>query len=687
MNRFFLAFSLFLAMPMLLCAQEAVPAELTVELHPAGKEWFSHNEAIELRLNRPLTAAEGRLGVVIGSTDVSALFRPIPEGYRYSPQVMPLPSGETEMIVYLVGEGNQWQEKTRFPLRVLTPHGFQKKEFHPKFDIGIKAQVAEDHSPDSNAPPRETFEDLTAQFDLQGEHVHENFTMRSQFNVIGVTNQPEALRFGTEGEDAPKVDLSSYSFQFQHRDSLFTVGHLSYGSNRHLLNGFGSRGAMFNQKLANRLDFALVAMNGTSIVGWDNIVGLNETKHQFLAGTVGVEFLKRQGGLRLETTVMDGSVLPLANFNQGVVNDAEESTGLGFRLLGSDPANRFRVEAGFARSKFTNPEDPTLSQGAGIVPVQEENKNARYADISYDLLQNHPMGQNRTATLTVAYRYENVDPLFRSTGGFAQADFLSNTVEATASLANVGLQFTHNWSEDNLDDIPTILKTKTSRYAFNAAAPLTSLFSKPEAPNPWLPQVSFAYDNTHQFGTNMPVDFTETNVPDQVSELYTAGANWQATKVNAGYQFSRSFQDNRQLGRENADLLNYTNAFSFGVTPHPAFNAGVDFNLERAENKESDRVDKLRRYGFRIGWNTTSTSTLSVFLSQSHGEDDAQTSENDNFQSDVQWSLRIDLHKHIQTQFFVRYSNSDSSSRDRVFSFNQDLESWSINTGINITVL
>ncbi len=102
-----------------------------------------------------------------------------------------------------------------------------------------------------------------------------------------------------------------------------SLGHISQGTQRHLISGFGSRGVSLGLGFGPWGDFAVAVMNGSSIVGWDNFMGLNRTEHQVTSASLGIDFLaKLPGRLRLETTLMNGSLLPLSDFNQGVINDA-----------------------------------------------------------------------------------------------------------------------------------------------------------------------------------------------------------------------------------------------------------------------------------------------------------------------------------------------------------------------------
>jgi hypothetical protein len=90
-----------------------------------GDGWVRSDSAIVLTLNRALTSGDGRLRVLIGSTDVTALLDGLGTGtvLRYRARLVQLQAGQTEVVVYGV-RGREWTELSRLPIRVLTPSGF-----------------------------------------------------------------------------------------------------------------------------------------------------------------------------------------------------------------------------------------------------------------------------------------------------------------------------------------------------------------------------------------------------------------------------------------------------------------------------------------------------------------------------------------------------------------------------------
>ncbi len=271
--------------------------ELTIAADFVTKASVSPNEQIGLTINRPLSPAEGRLAILIGHTDATNLFAATANGLSYTPNLIPLPVGETQVSVYLVSPGDEWRQVAQFPLRVAEQQAIAQPQadspaalpaaveavarrfvLTPALTLGFKSQAAETHFPETNRPERPTFNDFTLQGSLKTEAKRGWFDMQNQFDVAGSSFRNEALRFGQLGNAAPKIDLSSYLMQFQLGRTNLQVGQISYGSNRLLMNSYSSRGLMFTLPLGKRTDFSVSAMNGSSIVGWGNFFGLNRRK-------------------------------------------------------------------------------------------------------------------------------------------------------------------------------------------------------------------------------------------------------------------------------------------------------------------------------------------------------------------------------------------------------------------------
>ncbi len=692
----------------LICPSLLAQDALTITPSFAGKESVAPTELLEFKLSRALK--DEKIAVVIGTTDVTNLLTSKADSVSYLPTPFALPVGETEVTIYLVTNNDEWKALAHFSLRVATnptvavaptdataqPEAAvtRKMKFTPSMTLGFKSQAAETHFPDTNKPERPTFLDTTLQASLKGEMKRDKFSSEMQFDIAGSSFRKEALRFGVLGDAAPRTDLANYLMQFNVGRSRLNTGHTSFGSNRHLINSFASRGLTLTVPVGQRDEFSVAALNGSSIVGFGNFFGLNNRNHQVFSAAWGHEFLKeRPGGLRTEVSFMDGSLLPQTGVNQGAITDAEKSQGYGFRLIASDKTGRAKFDGGFTRSRFTNPPDPLLNQGRQTVQVQETTRNAEFIDASFDILKDIAVTKSKKATLTAAYHHERVDPLFRSVAASTQADRFSNQWDVTGNLDQLNITLTHQRFNDNLADIPSILKSLTRRSAASINAPLQAFIGKADKPSPLLPRVGFTYDRVHQYGAAIPVnggfDVDLSTVPNQLSINQAFTAEWQFTKFRTGYRFNRSSQDNRQTGRESADLYNTINGVTFGYTPNQKVDLSFDVNSERARNAENNRSDQTWRFGFNANLQVTKNTALSATLSTLNAFDLGQISDNFTNEFNAQWTWKFlagqKQFKKFSGQFFIRYANFFVRTIDRSFDTNNLTKSQTLNVGVNFT--
>ena len=692
-------------------------SEITVGSNFVGTAGVAASTPLDIVLSRPLQPSDGRLAVFIGLTDVTSLLVETTNGVRYAPSVLPLPAGPSEVAVYLVSVGGEWKKIANLPLSVADPvaaitgaptldpasgapaaPASRRRErsgpkVKPNLTVGLKSQPAETHFPDTARPPRTTFADATLQGDLQTSWTLPGFDMQNQFQVVGSSFRSEALRFAQRGESAPKVDLSSYLVSVQMGKARLLAGHVTFGSSRHLINAFGTRGVSLTVPLRSWVDFSLAALNGTSIVGWDNFLGVANRQHQIVSGILGFELIpKRPGGTRVELSILDGSLLPLAGFNQGVITDTEKSRGQSARFIATDKAQRIRIEGGYTRSLFDNPVDPLLTLGQDVVPVRETSRNARYADVTVDILQNRRIGKTNTLNLSVTYRHEQVDPLFRSVAAFTQADRIQHQAEINSSIGPVNILVSHLRFHNNLDDVASVLTILTRRDALAAAVPFSTLFGQAGKSSRWWPTLSYTIDQTHAAGRPYSVltGFDSVSqVPDQMSTNQNANLEWQVQRFRWGYRFNRSFQDNRQSGRDLADLRNLVSGFSFGVNARSNLDLTYELNAEGARNFELDQTNRLWRSSVNINWRMTKQAALVAILSGTTSGDLKQLNRSRNGEVDLQWSYRLGYSKgewnRVQTQVSIRYANRYSRISDALFGFNNFTRFQTLNVNLTFT--
>jgi hypothetical protein len=468
---------------------------------------------------------------------------------------------------------------------------------------------------------------------------------------------------------------------------MLRAGDVSHGNHRLLNRQFSSRGLLTSLTYGERVDLSVAAMNGTRVVGWRNPLGLNEPDHRIVSGSLGIEFLKkRPGAFRLEGSVLNGSVLPLTNFNQGGIPDAEKSRGGGLRLLAG--TQRFRLEAGYAGSRYTNPFDPNLALGDDLVPVREETRYAHYAQVSAGILQNAPLARNLPVSLQAVYRRERVDPLYRTVAAYVQSDNLHNVFELQGSLAAVSFQLSHSRTEDNLDEIPSILKTLTRQHSAFVGVPLRTLARG----SVLLPVISYGFNRTHQFGDALPENggFSPSHVPDQMNRIHNLDLSWQGIRWVVSSRFSSAFQDNRQPDRENADFLNQSGSLGLNFDPSLRLSLGLDVSLDRTKNRAEDRIDYTRRIGFRGSLRPVDPILFSGTVAPTLTRNDANTtrSTNINYSFEGAWSFQLGsrLLWPARGQVFVRYARQALRYTDTLFAIHSENRVWSLDTGVTLTL-
>jgi hypothetical protein len=668
--------------------------DVTITAGFPPERYLPSNTPIELRLNRAMSAAEGRLALFVDTTDVTALFTATPEKLVYQGERYPLPAGDHTIVAWLVSPEGSWKEVGRFPFKAVSRRGFSKASITPTADLTEKGQLTESHRPDQNAPGRSTFQDGTMQMTIRTDHERPGLAIHSEGQITGVTFRNEALRFGEKRNNAPLIDLSTYRVDVRRGSTVLSVGHLGYGSLRHLVNGFSSRGVALKLGEGKTFSFQLAVLNGSNIVGWDNFLGLGRDQHRMVGATIGAELIpSRPGGLRVETTLFSGSLLPLSGFNQGSVQTAEKSRGGGIRVQTTLPNQRLTVDAGFTGSRFLEARDEEVEGGLAVTPIPSRTRRANYVDASLVLLQSRALGKRKTITnLSLNVHHERIEPLFRSVGVSLQSDLQSDSVDLSWGLGPFTTQLAHTWTHDNLAGIATILTTRTQRSALTIGAPLAAVFGASGRRASILPLVAIQLDQTHQRGSGLPPnsDFEPVHLPDQLSTNGLASLSWQLGRFQLGVRAGKTFQDNRQTGRERADFDTATNAITLGFAASQRLNLSFDASREENGSKEDGRRDRRNRFGSNLSWTIFGQTAIAGNISHTLGDNNLRTSS----QRGTEGFLELASGFHLsggaaqkrQGRVFVRFSDRRARSNDLVFGTRSDNQGGAVTSGLTFSL-
>lgn len=642
------------------------------------------DELIEMTLERALTADE-RLAVVIGALDVSQMTDVLGTRVRYRPAGHALPSGDSEISVYVVRDG-KWTLAAKLPIKVRNRLGLDEGRVLPVIDLSSAGQLKEGGTSPA-ASGRTTYQDLTIRTGVQSTLTRDAWRVGIDANTVGVNREEQRLQYGTLQSSAPAVDLADYKVELTRGATRVQIGNISTSDQKLLLDGFSARGISGALPIGTRTSVHANVLAGSNEVGWSHALGVNRSAHRLASARVAFELNpSRPGAFHLDVTGLDGAVLPIANYNQGSVTDAEESTGWGSQVLLSNPSERLRFSGGLARSRFTNPADRLLSGDSVTVAVRPTTRTARFGEVSVQLLKGRKLTDSTTIDMTAVLRHERVDPLYRSLGANTQADVQANTGELNAAVGPLALAGRLGRSGDNLAKVSSILTTTTAQSSMTAAVPLNAVIGPRGA---WyLPQLSLAREATHQYGDGVPTngEFTEADVPDQASVNSTASLEWTRNTATFGYRLNKSSQDNQQPGRETADISGTVHALTAGYAPSERLNLTLETSRESQHFTETDARQQLSRVAALARFKLGTLTELSSNVSRSSSKDPAAGVTRNNTELQLEATRAFTLYRLIdgqpQGRVFVRFARVLASETPQFAGaiLSRDLR-WTINAG------
>ncbi|MBW7934234.1 MAG: hypothetical protein H3C62_11665 [Gemmatimonadaceae bacterium] len=669
------------------------PGDSTITVAPTfGADRFvSARESIALTLSRVPAGSEGRIAVFVGTSDLTSLFERDGSRLVFRANGVELPSGESEVKVYLVA-GTNWSELSRLPLRVLTPRGFEQATLKPTVELRNTGQVAEGVSGTASASARPTYQILGSTIGLETSHVRDGYRLTSSTHLLGANERPNALRFGELGDKASRVDLADYAIRLESKHVALSLGQVTAGMNRHLINGFASRGVTAVVG-GSRLSWSVGLENGTSIVGTDNITGLDDSNHRVLASGLSYEVLAaRPGALHLDATVLHGSLRAASGFTQSGVIAADQSDGYGVQIAASSPLQRLKFSAGLASSSSKYAADATINSGGSIVPSRAHRKAAQYAELSAGLLQDRRVFRTIPVTMNMSVRHERVEPLYRSVGAYVQSDIERNAVDVVGNVDVLSVQGSYARTGDNLDRIASLLTTRSRLSTLTMGAPLAALLRVTQHAT-LLPTLSYALQGMHQFGAGIPSGglYTASDIPDQMNVVHDVGVQWQVKQWQVGYRLNASRQDNRAPGHGGEDLAAQTHAITVAGAVGATLTLGLDLGLERQENKQFSQVSHVRRAGLTGTWRVKPLTTLDGALSLSRTEDPGGGSNThvSSLQAGIAQGIRLwhAADGSPRGQAFLRFARYSTELINLSNSFappSQQSGTWTVSSGLSL---
>lgn len=253
-----------------------------------------------------------------------------------------------------------------------------------------------------------------------------------------------------------------------------------------------------------------------------------------------------------------------------------------------------------------------------------------------------------------------------------------NQATLSAQLGDfVNAELLYGEAEDNLDDIATILKTKTYQRTANLNISLPALFGDPEAETSFWPTFGYAFDRVQQFADNIPInsgfDPDSGHLPDQVSLLHDAELNWFFESWDFGYRFSFSDQDNRQVGRADDDFRNYGHTVSIGLRLLEDLSVGLSAGRERNDELNSGLRGYTDRGGVDLLWQFARRWAFSGSYTLARVHDSFDNGDDRDFAAFAQLSRTFELplgSYRLPGQIFVSFSQTEPDSQNNLFGIN-----------------
>ncbi len=679
-----------------------------------------------LRVKVDLFNLNQPIAVFLGDIDVTAKIKIEGQELVYQSNLLPLPVGEQPLTIYLTKSADNWETLATFLIKVepavaqsptlpdkdstapgkdstapSSPSETAKSSDNiftvkPKFTANLKSQLFEKRTADAGASQRPSALDLSFTGGLASKYKSGSTTIEGNFNVIGSTFLPDALRFNQLQGRASQFDLSEYIVDLTDTGNKFSIGHVCVGNHPLLFNNLCTRGLAGKVQLNDFADISVGRISTTKVVGFENILGVERSANTLTGASLGLQVMNNAAdGVRLETTLFGGSRLPEAGFDVGEVVDAEESNGIGWRLTGTNDTGRWKADAGFARSTFANitANDPQLTGGLNIAPLQPVTKNAWYAETNYELLKDLPLDAKRKLSLNANLRVEQADPQFGTIGATVNADRLQTQYGLNATIAGATVQLQQTNFEDNIVNVPNLLKTKNRSTIVGLTFPLQSFL---EIKSPFLPTVSYNYQQTSQLGSiaaaqNGGFNLT-SQIPDLSSAIHKLGLSWDTPEIIFNYKFSSAVDDNRQLGRENADFRRINHQVSVDLKPSPQLRFNLGYNFTNSLNVEQNLTRFTNSPTIGASWDFKPDTTLAFNYNRSNDTDSrGQSSTDENgLELLLTWNFRSnflvggasqDENRENPGSVFLRYGRQSAQNRSGIINTDKTIDV--INTGIS----
>lgn len=633
--------------------------------------------------------------VLLGDSDITSLFEYKNQHLKFAGGI-PLPAGENQLTISQLIDG-EWQEIGNTPLSVMTTDGFKQAEWTPTLELNVNSQLDERVTGDATRSERPSFTDVTASIGLSSHHEKDNFSIDSNINLFAVSNREQAIQYGNKLNQASKWDVADYSVSMINGNHFVQVGHTSYGNNSLLIDNLSRRGISWQYQNENELTFNGAILSGTDIVGYNNFLGLADHSKQFV-NTLGFgfnTFTQSRISLRLEGTYLDAERLSQDDFGVAGISNAEQNQGMAFKLIASDSENKLNADLSIGLSRYTNPDDLSLSFGDDLVALETETAVAHNLNVSYALIEEWQTPWGSDTYIILNGNHSSAEPLYQTLTAYVQANVENKMVGAQYQVGSVSGGFSTQSSRDNLDNLVNLLTTKTKNDSFSASMPLAQIFgedNEESQPSQWLPGLDYGFQETHQFALNSPDAIDSgfnggSHLPDQLTTSHNLSSNWQFDSYSISLQSNHTEQDNRQAGRDEADFSSLQHAIGINIQQNDTTSWAFSLAKNRLLDQLANKIEYSKSATVSYSWQSLDGLGLSVNYAISKDDDSLDEAKNTSTNADVgivknlikgEWWIPVD------GSISLRLNYNDNKAIDNVFNQASRFGTKTAQLGINL---
>ena len=679
-------FAATLALALLWSLSGQARAELAVAGSDEG-QWREAAAPLEIRYRQDSTGvSQGRLRFFVDEMEITPLLQRLAPGvYRYPSARWPLPAGEHGLKLYRQN-GREWELLDETTLRILSRGGFEEASWTPRADINATGRDERNDSSDLDDEKLQQRQ-LALESGLETLHRRGDWQIDSSWQWVGSSSPEQSLRYDELGQDAPRLDLSEYRIDLRRRAWAAAIGHQQRGGNPLLIDQFSNRGVglAWNSTQGAALELAVQAAR--PLVGWSNPLGLSDASEDRIISLGWTRTLPDLAGIpmALRLDLLSARRVADPGFDEAAVTDLARSRGAGIGLRIGDENMRWSLRIDYARSRFENPPEDFEQGFAEQPPTLISEDEARAVGLRYRLLDNLP-DELTGGSLSLLLDWRRIDPFYQSIA----ADITPN--EDRKSLGLEGRWKRLAWqaelaqSEDNLSQLPNVLKTLTRERRVSASLDLTGEDGKGD----WMPsRLGLEWSYQHQFGDNLPVGFDpDSHVPDQIDEQQGLDLEWSMSAGSLQLRLARSTQDNRQPGRDQADFENREISLSMNAAIRDNLGLELAWAQVMAEELELALERRSREWllGLDSSFNEHWSASLNWSLTREDDSGDQNERENRGWQLQLSWRTELpgNIGK-LPLQSFLRYTRNDDESIDRLFDLASDQRSRAWDIGLSLS--